>query len=148
MAYDTQLDWINKMFTAAGVTSLRKTHAGRSQRAKYTELKGVDEGQTRRTGRWNSDALTNCYLTYLPRKFMRSMTGFSPSIQGNFYLLRAKTLPQPLSPSASPAYVLSRTISTVPQLWREWTVGLGNGPSVQGLEDLYGPRWRPAHSEK
>ena len=63
---------------------------------------------------------------------------------------------EPLSPSASapppppppPSYVLSRTISTVPQLWREWTVGLGNGLSVQGLEDLYGPRWRPAHSEK
>jgi hypothetical protein len=59
----------------------------------------------------------------------------------------------PLSPSASSppsssSYVLSRTVSTVPQLWREWTVGLGNGLSVQGLEDLYGPRWRPAHSEK
>jgi len=38
--------------------------------------------------------------------------------------------------------------SLVPQLWREWTVGLGNGLSVQGLEDLYGARWRPAHSEK
>ena len=59
---------------------------------------------------------------------------------------------EPLSPSAPPPppppYVLSRTISTVPQLWREWTVGLGNGLSVQGLEDLYGPRWRPAYSEK
>jgi hypothetical protein len=44
----------------------------------------------------------------------------------------------PLPPP--PPYVLSRTISTVPQLWREWTVGLGDGPSVQGLEDLYGPR--------
>jgi hypothetical protein len=30
MAYDTQLDWINKMFTGANVTSLKKTHAGRS----------------------------------------------------------------------------------------------------------------------
>jgi hypothetical protein len=27
-------------------------------------------------------------------------------------------------------------------------VGLGNGLSVQGLEGLYGPRRRPAHSEK
>jgi len=54
---------------------------------------------------------------------------------------------EPLSPAAAASYVLSRTISTVPQLWREWTVGLGNGPSVQGLEDLYGPRWRRARSE-
>jgi hypothetical protein len=27
-------------------------------------------------------------------------------------------------------------------------VGVGGGPSVQGLEDLYGPRWRQKHSEK
>src|SRR5271155_2579030 len=81
------------MFTGANVTSLKKTHAGRSQGAKHAELKGVNEGQIRRAGRWNSDALTNCYLTHLPRKLMRSMAGFSPSIQGNFYLPRAKTLP-------------------------------------------------------
>jgi hypothetical protein len=93
MAYDTQLDWINKMFTGANVTSLKKTHAGRSQGAKHAELKGINEGQIRRAGGWNSDALTNCYITHLPRKFMRSMAGFSPSIQGNFYLPRAKTLP-------------------------------------------------------
>ena len=27
-------------------------------------------------------------------------------------------------------------------------MGLGDGPSVQGLEDLYGPRWWQAHGEK
>jgi hypothetical protein len=27
-------------------------------------------------------------------------------------------------------------------------VGLRDGPSVQGLEDLYGPHWRQAHSEQ
>jgi hypothetical protein len=35
-----------------------------------------------------------------------------------------------------------------PAAVREWTVGLGDGPSVQGLEDLYGPRWRHPHSER
>jgi hypothetical protein len=29
MSYETQLDWINRMFTGAGVTSLKKNHAGR-----------------------------------------------------------------------------------------------------------------------
>jgi hypothetical protein len=48
----------------------------------------------------------------------------------------------------APSYILSRSISTVPQLWREWTVGIRGGPSVQGLEDQYGPRWRLKHSEK
>ena len=47
-----------------------------------------------------------------------------------------------------PQYILSRTITTVPQLWKEWTVGLPGGPSVQGLEDLYGPSWRQKHSEQ
>ena len=44
MSYETQLDWINKMFAGAGVTSLKKTHAGRSQGAKHAELNGVNEG--------------------------------------------------------------------------------------------------------
>ena len=93
MTYDTQLGWINKMFAGANVMSLKKTHAGRSQGARHAELKGVSEGQIRRAGRWNSDSLTNCYLTQLPRKFIRSMAGFSPSAQGSFYLPRAKVLP-------------------------------------------------------
>ena len=33
MTYDTQLDWINKMFTGANVTSLKKTHAGHAGRS-------------------------------------------------------------------------------------------------------------------
>src|SRR5215469_12364220 len=93
MAYDTQLEWTNKMFAGAKVTSLKKTHAGRSQGAKHAELHGVSEGQIRRAGRWNRDALTKCYLTHPPRKFIRSMAGFSPSVQGNFYLPRAKVIP-------------------------------------------------------
>ena len=50
MAYDTQLDWINKMLTGANVTSLKKTHEGRSQGGKYAELNGVNEGQIRCAG--------------------------------------------------------------------------------------------------
>jgi hypothetical protein len=33
MSYETQLDWINRMFTGAGVTSPKKTHANRLQGA-------------------------------------------------------------------------------------------------------------------
>lgn len=93
MAYDTQLGWINKMFAGANVAPLKKTHACRSQGVRHAKLKGVSEGQIRRTGRWNSDSLMNCYLTHLPRKFIRSMASFGPSVQGIFYLLRAKVLP-------------------------------------------------------
>jgi hypothetical protein len=65
----------------------------------------------------------------------------------------AEHSPRPLSSSAvhddavSPPYLLSRMIFTVSQLWREWTVGVGGGPSVQGLEELYGTFWRQKHSE-
>jgi hypothetical protein len=76
MAYETLLEWTNKMFADANVTSL-KTHA---------ELHGVSNGQIRHGGRWNNDALTSCYMTHLPRKFMRGMANFNPSVQGNFYL--------------------------------------------------------------
>lgn len=51
-------------------------------------------------------------------------------------------------PGDPPRYKLSRTISTVPDLWKEWTVGLGGGPSVQYLEDSYGARWRPSQEER
>jgi hypothetical protein len=39
------------MFTGAGMTSLKKTHANRLQRTKHAELKGVNEGQIHCAGR-------------------------------------------------------------------------------------------------
>lgn len=54
-----------------------------------------------------------------------------------------------MDPDASPpAYKMSRTISTVTDLWREWTVGLGSNPAVQALEDTYGASWRPDAGER
>ena len=48
-----------------------------------------------------------------------------------------------------PDYRMSRTNSTVYDLWREWSEGLGsNGYAVRELEEMYGPRWRPEQSEK
>jgi hypothetical protein len=69
-------------------------------------------------GRWNSDTLTNCYLTHLPRKFMRSMTSFSPSIQGNIYLPRAKTLPPQL---------LEQAVWPFVDEWLTWFDAYANG---------------------
>ena len=124
MSYDTQLEWINKMFEGANVASLKKTHAGRSQGARHAELNGVNEGQIRRAGRWNSDALTNCYLTHLPRKFMRSMAGFAASVQGNFFLPRAR-VPPPRS--------LERSVWPFVDEWLAWLdegEGVGEGAAV------------------
>ena len=93
LSYETQLDWTNKVFAGAKLSSMKKTHAGRSVGARMAELAGVGEGQIRRAGRWNTDALTNCYLTHLPRKFVRSMAGFGVTGQGDYYLPRAKITP-------------------------------------------------------
>lgn len=42
-----------------------------------------------------------------------------------------------------PTYKLSRQVTSVPDLWREWTEGLGGLPSVMALNASYGSRWRP-----
>jgi hypothetical protein len=332
LSYATQSEWIRKAFHAAGLSSASKTtHMGRSQGAREAERAGVNEAQIRRAGRWNNDVLSQCYLSNLPRKFVRAAAGFDPNLQGSYHLPRAAVQPpeslvrdlwpwvdewmdwyerglggaiddrrdiagqgflrllkllrtvllqdsvlliakfpshpiwndpifhrndyqlfrqqlersiaqdaeQPeeaqirrsvpaiadqlaqlretvlsqikrdkleilgkldafddfvhgrvplvLSPvlgedgravgaaasstgagadadtavtaagaagaaagaaAEPPAYRLSRTVSTIPDLWKEWTVGLGSGPSVQSLEDLYGARWRPSPEER
>jgi Centromere DNA-binding protein complex CBF3 subunit, domain 2/Transcriptional activator of glycolytic enzymes len=111
LSYAIQLEWINDVFRLADLAAFKKTHLGRSQGARYAELSGVSEGQIRRAGRWNNDALTNCYLTAIPRQFVRSMAGFPPEPQGNFYLPRAKILP----PSS-----LLRTLWPWIDEWQHW----------------------------
>jgi Centromere DNA-binding protein complex CBF3 subunit, domain 2 len=111
MLYETQLNWINRMFTSAGVVLLKKTHTGRSQGAKHAELNSINEGQIRRTGLWNHDALMNYYLTHLPRKFMLSMAGFPLSLQGAFFLPRARVL----SPQS-----LERVVWPFVDEWLKW----------------------------
>ncbi len=41
-----------------------------------------------------------------------------------------------------PPYRMSRTIQTIPELWREWTVGLAGQPLIEQLDALYGASWR------
>jgi hypothetical protein len=41
-----------------------------------------------------------------------------------------------------PTYCLSRGVTTIPDLWREWTVGLGGQLSVEALDERWGSRWR------
>jgi hypothetical protein len=100
LSYETQLQWTNDAFGTAKLSSLKKTHAGRAQGAKQAELDGVEEAQIRRAGRWNQDVLSNCYLSHLPRSFVRSMAGFDPSRPGNYFVPRTKVQP-PRSLAAS-----------------------------------------------
>ncbi|KKZ68700.1 hypothetical protein EMCG_05693 [[Emmonsia] crescens] len=93
MAYETQLDWVNRVFNRTGLIALKKTHAGRANGARTAELAEVSDSQIRRAGRWNSDALSQFYLTNIPRKFVRAMAGFNPNLEGGFYLPRACVSP-------------------------------------------------------
>ena len=93
LSYETQLSWTNDVFNAAKVTSLRKTNLGRRQGARHAELDGVSESQIQRAGRWNHDALSGCYLSHIPRKFVRSIAGFQPAGHGDYFIPRAMVEP-------------------------------------------------------
>lgn len=45
------------------------------------------------------------------------------------------------SPPA-PKQFLDRNIFTVSDLWREWSIGIGNGPSVRKSKEMYGSGWQ------
>ena len=52
------------------------------------------------------------------------------------------TAPQ-VDPSHEPVrYKFDRTVTTVPELWNEWSLGRGSGPSIQQLDSAWGAKWR------
>ena len=54
-----------------------------------------------------------------------------------------------LNPIAGvPQFRLSRDITTVTEVWREWTEGLEGKPPIQDLEDQYKAAWRKYPGEK
>jgi hypothetical protein len=95
LSYSSQWLWVCRAFEFAGIVSEKKTHAGRSSGAKTAELRGVSESQIRRAGHWNPDQMVGCYLSSLPRKFMRRMAGH-PAEMGCFSLPRAVPPPPAL----------------------------------------------------
>ena len=92
LSYGTQFDWNRKMFQGVDIQSKEKTHSARKQSARHAELDGVPEPQIRRAGRWNTDAMTGIYLSYLPRGFIRSIAGF-PQEGKAYFLPRARETP-------------------------------------------------------
>jgi hypothetical protein len=111
-----------------------------------------------------NDFLTGSFsLTFTPRQSCILLQGYDPAgaprqrtptspLDLNVHQLPAVDLGSPatLAPTAleaqvqapAPSYKLSQQVTTVPDLWREWTVGLGGLPSVAALDTMYKSRWR------
>jgi hypothetical protein len=77
---------------------------------------------------------------YPPPFFPTHDTPFIPSALYFF----SESLPQSrFKPNLLPVmYVMKRDVNTVTELWREWSVGLGNGPSIIQLNATWGSRWK------
>jgi Centromere DNA-binding protein complex CBF3 subunit, domain 2 len=80
------------MFQGVEIHAKEKTHSARKQSVRHSEPRGVSEAQIRRAGRWNTDAMTGVYLSYLSREFMRSIAGF-PQRGHAYFLPRAQETP-------------------------------------------------------
>jgi hypothetical protein len=96
----TAASWTRRLHCKAGIKTSKVTHAGRESRARLAEANSVPEDQIRRGGRWNADQMTGCYLTTLPRAFMRGIADFDPEYTSSYFLPRETVAP--------PALLISR----------------------------------------
>ena len=47
----------------------------------------------------------------------------------------------------TPIYTLARNLTTVKEIWEEYTIGINGNPSVESLSRIYGARWRKSATE-
>ena len=92
ITYNSHLEAMKKCLGSLQMSSAAKTHIGRGSGARMAERGGATEGDIRRLGRWNSQALAGCYLTSLPWLALRTMAGFPPET-GYFHIKRAAVDP-------------------------------------------------------
>ena len=84
LSYPAQYEAVWRAFAAAGIHSVKKTHAMRGCGIRAGELHGVDEEQLQRAGRWSSETMVQAYLSHLPKKFMRRRAEFTTEVGGYF----------------------------------------------------------------
>jgi len=72
------------MFQRVGIHSKEKTHSTHKQSIWHAKLSSVKETQIKWARRWNTDAMTGAYLSYLPHAFMQSVAGFPKEGKGYF----------------------------------------------------------------
>jgi hypothetical protein len=92
----TANSWTRRIYEKCGIVTSKASHAPRIASSQNADLAGVSEASIRRAGWWtNSDQMTGCYLTSLPREFMRATADFDPDWPGAYYIPRATVIPPP-----------------------------------------------------
>ena len=119
----TASSWTRRLYAQSGIQGSKVMHMPRSCGARIAEANNVPEPQIRRGGHWNSDQMTGCYLTDLPRQFMRGMADFEPDYASNYFVPRETIKPPP-----------SLRQRVWPQLdgWRQAHLGLPGATEVSG----------------
>ena len=89
MKKDTPYHAVKALLKRSGVgdNSSQITHIFRRSAARMADLKGASERDIARAGRWDMSAMTQYYLTTLPRETMRVLAGFTVE-RGSFWILR------------------------------------------------------------
>ena len=88
LSYSIQLQDTWRIFGVVGLSTAKKTHLPRRVGAQDAETYSASLAQISQASRWNQNVLYQAYLTYLPRQFIRIVTGFSKS-PGDYFLARA-----------------------------------------------------------
>src|ERR1041385_5435229 len=92
----TANSWTRRIYDKCGIATSKASYAPRVASSQNADLAGISKASIRRAGRWtNSDQMTGCYLTSLPREFMRAIADFDPDWPGSYYIPRAMVLPPP-----------------------------------------------------
>ncbi|KAK6854864.1 centromere DNA-binding protein complex CBF3 subunit [Apiospora arundinis] len=86
--------WTRKLYERCGIQTSKASYAPRIASSQNADFAGVPDASIRRAGRWNNgDQMTGCYLTSLPRQFMRSTADFDPEWAGSYYVPRSSASP-------------------------------------------------------
>lgn len=86
---------VSEMLKKANVRSKKITHIFRGCASRMADLGGAAESDINRAGRWDSSAMTQYYLTTMPRMTLRVLAGFETSA-GTFWLARDLDPPEDL----------------------------------------------------
>ena len=92
-----------------------------------------------------SDETTEKSISTDPRFLLSSSNSASLCFESSSKKTSARSQPNKVGASTSvfsSVYQLSRNVNIVVDLFKEWTQGLGTGPSVQAMNEHYGDIWR------